>query len=369
MQVSDCQDLQFVRHTMVRMLNRAYDRVKPDLVFFTGDNILGNHLRDARFGSRKVVHTREGELARMEKAISHIVSPLEKRNIPFTMIYGNHDDMNEITKEQQAGIYKSSPLCVGLDCQDSPEVGTFNLPIYSSDGEKPAFNLWGMDSAWKDKELDKCFTAVKKEAVEWYVKKSNELKEENGGKPLPSLMFQHIALPEMERLMTPCKKGEVNAVPMDRQGKAYGKLNPQMGRGKIGEPICGCRENYGQLEAVKNQGDVLAIVFGHEHKNNYTATLEGVKLIQTSAASFRCYGNRLRGVRVFVLDENSPESFETYNLFYNDLCGKNPFSELAYIWDADGEAGKKAGLIAGVCLGAALGAAAAVGKKRIKGKK
>lgn len=353
MQVSDPQDLQHVRHTMVRMLDKAYDTVKPDLVFFTGDNILGNHLRDARFGSRKVIHTKEGEFAAMEKAISHILSPLEKRNIPFTMIYGNHDDMNGITKEEQAGIYLSSPLCAGLGDETTPEVGTFCLPVYSHDGERKVFNLWGMDSAWVDKEQDTCRTGVKKEAVEWYVRKSNELKAENGGVPLPSLMFQHIALPEMSALMTSAKSGEVNAVSSFKNGNknAFVKLDPAKARGFLGEPVCGCRENYGEFEAIKRQGDVLALVLGHEHINNYDADLDGLRILQTSAASFRCYGNRLRGVRVFVLDENEPETFETYNLFYDDLCGTSLLSGFAYIWDADGEGKKKAALIAGGVLG------------------
>ena len=51
-QVADAQDLRHVRPTMIRMLNRAYDDLHPDLVVLTGDNILGNHLRDARIGTR-----------------------------------------------------------------------------------------------------------------------------------------------------------------------------------------------------------------------------------------------------------------------------------------------------------------------------
>ena len=48
LQVSDPQDLQYVRKTMMKMLDKAYDRVKPDLIVYTGDNVLGNHFRDAR---------------------------------------------------------------------------------------------------------------------------------------------------------------------------------------------------------------------------------------------------------------------------------------------------------------------------------
>ena len=68
MQVSDPQDLQFVRPTMIRMLNRAYDTLKPDLIVLTGDNILGNHLCDARIGSRLVIKDKEGKHTMITKS-------------------------------------------------------------------------------------------------------------------------------------------------------------------------------------------------------------------------------------------------------------------------------------------------------------
>ena len=205
MQVADPQDLHFVRHTMVRMLNKAYDTVKPDLVVFAGDNILGNHLKDARFGSRAVVHTKEKEYERMVTAIGHICKPLEERKIPFTMIYGNHDDVNMMTKDEQADIYRSYSMCIGLDNPDkSVDVDTFNLPLYSSDGEKKLFNFWMLDCAGQNKETKLCYEAVLPETIEWYKKKSAELREENGGEPLPSLMFQHIPMPVSASLQIEC---------------------------------------------------------------------------------------------------------------------------------------------------------------------
>ena len=136
MQVSDPQDLQFVRPTMIRMLNKAYDTLNPDLIVLTGDNILGNHLCDARIGSRLVIKDKEGEAKAMEIAIDKLVTPIEERKIPFAMIYGNHDDMNRLTKDEQADMYRKYSTCLGLDDETSPDVATYNLPIYSEDGEK-----------------------------------------------------------------------------------------------------------------------------------------------------------------------------------------------------------------------------------------
>ena len=50
LQVADAQDMHFVRKAMLTMLNAAYEKLDIDLVVFTGDNILGNHLCDRRFG-------------------------------------------------------------------------------------------------------------------------------------------------------------------------------------------------------------------------------------------------------------------------------------------------------------------------------
>lgn len=353
LQVSDPQDLQWVRKAMVKMLNKAYDRVKPDLVIFTGDNILGNHLKDARFGSRETAHTAEAEFERMKKAIAHIAKPVDDRKIPFTMIYGNHDDMNRFTKEEQADIFRSYSMCIGLDNPDaSVDVDTFHIPLYSSDGKKPVFNLWCMDSGWQDKSDGVCHTGVKKSAVDWYTAKSNELKQNNGGKPLPSLMFQHIPFSEADKLTVSCDKKDIGAIPAFRKGQPekYLKLDPSQASGFLGEPISCCKENFGEWEAIKQQGDVKAVVFGHDHVNCFEAELDGIRILQTPAASFRCYGNRLRGVRVFELDENDLNDIRSYVLTYDDLCGKSPLSKLRYIWDADGEQTKKAALIASAIL-------------------
>ena len=42
-----------------------------------------------------------------------------------------------------------------------------------------------------------------------------------------------------------------------------------------------------------------------------------------------------RGVRVFVVDENDPTTFETYTISYFDIFGKKFGSVLRYIFNAD----------------------------------
>ena len=362
MQVSDTQDLVHTHLAMLQMLDAAYDKVKPDLVLFTGDNVLGNHLLDARIGTRKVAEGWQEEFDRIRKTLCQIIIPLEDRKIPFGMIYGNHDDMNSVTKDEQAEIFRQYEYCLPMNT-DNPDIDcdTYRIPVFSHDGKKLVFNLWMLDSAWYDKEKDKCFAAVKKETVDWYNSEYKAIKKKYK-KDVKSLMFLHIPLPQQEELIEKCEKHDEGAVKVGKN--EYIRLNPQKAGGVLGEPVSVCEDEFGLFESVKQNGDVLAVVTGHDHSNCFDGTTQGVRMVQTPAASFRCYGSDQRGVRLFILDENNPEEFETYTLNYKELCGNSPYAKFQYIWDADDKIPEKCAMIAGFAAAACAGIAALVKLKK-----
>lgn len=345
LQVSDAQDMHIPRRGMFKMLNKIYDEVKPDLIVLTGDNILGNHINDAPIGNRQNVKTKEGTLKRMKKALGYLLNPIEKRKIPFAFVYGNHDDRNCITKDEQASIYGSYDYCIpyNLDNKDI-DCDTYNVPIFSSTSDKTAYNIWMIDSAGYDKEADSCFEYVKPEAIDWYERKSIELEKENGS-PVMSLMFQHIPVPQTKELFEPCDENDKGAIKR-RDGKYY-RLNPEKATGFAFEYAETTSEDFGQLDAIKRRNDVCALVFGHDHLNCFTAEIDGINIVQTPGASFRSYGNMVsRGVRVFELDEKDPTTFKTHTISYFDLYGKNFASILRYVMNADEYEKIKAVLIA-----------------------
>ncbi len=346
LQVSDAQDMHIPRRGMFKMLNKVYDRVKPDLIVLTGDNILGNHINDAPVGNRQNVKTKEGTLKRMKKALGYLLDPIEKRKIPFAFIYGNHDDRNCITKKEQAEIYGGYEYCVPYNLSNNElDCDTYNVPIYSSNSDKIAYNLWMLDSAGADDDGNNCFEYVKPETVDWYEKKSIELQKENGGEPVMSLMFQHIPIPQTQQLFEECEETDKGAI-KTRSGKFY-RLDQTKANGFAFEYLETIAEDFGQFDAVKRRGDVCAMVFGHDHLNCFTAEIDGVNIVQTPGASFRSYGNMVsRGVRVFELDESDLSSFKTYTISYFDLYGKNFISVLRYIFNADEYEKIKAILIA-----------------------
>ena len=353
MQVSDPQDMKYVRKAMVKMLDNAYDLIKPDLVVFTGDNILGNHLLDARIGNRKIASGKAATLEIMKDSIRHICAPLDKRKIPFAMIYGNHDDMNAVSKDEQADIYRSYAMCMPMNTRNGKvDCDTYNIPVYSRDGEKVKFNLWMLDSAWYDKFEDKCYTAIKPETVEWYKQTSAKLKEENSGEAVPSLMFAHIPLPEITNLIEQCGPNDAGAVLTHAKG--WCRLKPDMARGVMLEYPCILEESSGLFDAALECGDVKGIVSGHDHVNCFEGNYKGIDFIQTSCASFRCYGGEMRGVRIFEIDERDPENYMTYCFNYSDLCGRGIGAKMRYFWDADELEKTKMTVLAGSAVAAGI---------------
>ncbi len=334
LQVSDAQDMHIPRKAMFKMLDRIYDRVQPDLVVLTGDNILGNHLDDAPVGNRKNVKTKEGLIKRMRKALGLVLDPIEKRKIPFAFIYGNHDDMNIISKREQASIYGEYDYCVPYNTDDdSVECDTYNIPIYSFDEDKMMYNIWMLDSAGADENGCPVFGRVQPETLEWYERKSREIRLQNNG-PVMSLMFQHIPIAEIEQFYMPCEETDKSAIKLP-DGK-FIKLDPSKVKGYAFEIERNDEPDYGQLNVLKKCGDVCGLVFGHDHTNCFTGQIDGVNIIQTPGASFRSYGNMIsRGTRVFVINENDTTTFETYTIGYFDIFGKNFRSVMRYIFSAD----------------------------------
>lgn len=361
LQISDAQDLHWVRKTMIKMLNDACDQLKPDLVVFTGDNILGNHLRDYRFSSKEKNMSREEELEILKTALGHVLDIPEVRKIPFAVIYGNHDDRNSFTKDEQGDIIRSYSMNRGFETTGEL-CGTYRLPVFSSDGEKQLMNLWMIDTARYEREEDKCYEEITAAQVEWFKKESAAQKELNGGKAFDSLMFMHIPLKECADFAVEC--GEADATVKGYNGKCYKKAAGVSGF--LHDPITPVKEENGFYDAVLEDGGVKAIISGHDHRNDFVGERGGIKFVATPTASFRCYGDRLRGVRVFEIYEKCPDSFYTHTYHFRDICGDNIISDIRWFLDADECEKKKYAVLGGAAVGAAVLGGAAIVRKLLK---
>lgn len=307
--INDTQDVgKGSRSETAAFINAALDREKPDLVVFVGDQ-LSDMYPNATKKDYKL-------------AIDKIIKPLQDRSIPFLVTLGNHDHdrADVMSEEEMFEVYASYDNCAAVKGSNDPF--TYNVPVYSSNGSSALFNIYMMDT---NNKKDGGYEGIRAFQLEWYNSVSASLKSENGGKPLPSLLFQHVPVKEIYSLFTECKWSDENAVYSSRDGKWY-VLNETMASGQLGEAPCS--ENFdvqtGQYQAWVENGDIMGAFFAHDHVNNFVGTTDdGITMGYNGGTGFRAYGADCgRTMRVFDIYENDVENYETHLIYYQDLVGE-----------------------------------------------
>lgn len=323
MQIADTQEIPAVSPDTLSLINNALDREKPDLVIFTGDQIKGY--------SKKF----KKDPAIIEGTIDTLVEPIAKRNIPFMVTYGNHDAQCGVDNRGQYKFYAKYDNFISGDLRNSDDVGTADIQIYSSTEDKPVFELYIIDSHGKAKD-GAGYAPVDKEQIKWYVSRREQLKAENGDY-LPSLVFQHIPVPEFFDVIKKVPKGTKGAVPAyGAHENEYFVLNDETiaEGGFMLESPASPDVNTGEFEAMSEKGDVFGIYVGHDHNNSFVVKYKGVDLGYTQGAGFNVYGpGENRGVRIFELDETAPREYKTHTATFKELCGtkiKTPVKEFIY---------------------------------------
>ena len=309
MVLADVQDVYPLKDDFLIYLNEALDFAQPDLVVFDGDNIVCSG----------------------PEPYEMLLTPLTDRGIPFTFVFGNHDDeCSDYTKEEILAQYQKFDGCLAYDADPSLHgCATHNLPILSSDGSEVAFNLWLMDSGDYDFDKDGVshgYDWVRKDQIRWYETTRDALKEENGGELVPSLMFQHIIPQECVKSIYVKGFFPLGDATFNFNDGSYYTVLPDMRTfdGYIFEKSCPGNGTDGQWQALVDGGDVLGVVVGHDHVNNFVADVDGVDLIQTAGTTYHSYYNdMMQGARIIELDENTPWSYETYNLTTSEMALKD----------------------------------------------
>lgn len=323
MQIADTQEIPAVSPDTLSLINNALDREKPDLVIFTGDQIKGY---SKKFKKDPTI---------IEGTIDTLVEPIAKRNIPFMVTYGNHDAQCGVDNRGQYKFYAKYDNFISGDLRNADDVGTADIQIYSSTEDKPVFELYIIDSHGKAKD-GAGYAPVDKKQIEWYVSRREQLKAENGDY-LPSLVFQHIPVPEFFDVIKKVPKGTKDAVPAyGEHENEYFVLNDETiaEGGFMLESPASPDVNTGEFETMSEKGDVLGIYVGHDHNNSFVVKYKGVDLGYTQGAGFNVYGpGENRGVRIFELDETAPREYKTHTATFKELCGtkiKTPVKEFIY---------------------------------------
>lgn len=307
MQVSDIQESPNVCGDSLEFLKSALQQEKPDLVIFTGDQLKGYS---------PYFHVPGGEL-KAGTTLHKILKPFADKGIPFLVTFGNHDAQSGLTNRQQMYYYLQYPECVNT--MENPEdCGTCCVTIAGKDG-KPAFAIYVIDS-----NSDR-FAPVKSSQLDWYRRTRDHLAHENGGHYLPSLVFQHIPVPEFYEFLQEVPKGTPHAISAfgNRRGHCYLLDKSKVYGGELGEAPCIPESNSGELETLAEAGDVLGLFVGHDHRNSFWGPLHGIDAGYAPCCGFNTYGpGPDRAVRMFTLHEKDPFHYDTELLSYHDLFGR-----------------------------------------------
>lgn len=243
-------------------LIKAIETESPDFVIFTGDQIWGN-------GAAEI--------------IEEYFAPLDGHNIPFAVVYGNHDREQDVLSDQEMALaYTSHPYCMNTMTADSL-LADLAIPVRSARGANTAAVLYCIDSKDYTRDITdfKGYAWIPTQTVEWYSSMSRQFTT-TADRPLPSYMFFHIPLQEYTKAYD---QGTVLA-------------------GTRGEAECVSKINSGMLAAILENGDVHGIFCGHDHDNDYVASMEGIAFVYGRYSGDDTVYNHLpRGFRVIELTE------------------------------------------------------------------
>ena len=282
---------------MQKLMNAALDRDRPDLCVLLGDNCNVTWKEDP-----------DG-FAAMVRAVC---APIIDRGIPFAPIMGNHEH-DPGCDDAVVETYMQLPGC--LMRNDAPGItgaANYRELIYDAAGEAPRFCLWFIDSnnLYPDRAVSH-YDIVYPDQIAWFERESAALRERNGGRTLPSFVFQHTPVPEEYRLLRKAKWWErpVSVKGYNtRSGTRY-MLRPGCA-GYLGEGPCAPDIGDGQFESWQRVGGVLGAFFGHDHLNDFSGYADGIFLAQHKTAGFRAYTDGCRScVRLLTLDQRNLTTF------------------------------------------------------------
>ncbi len=294
----DCQDTYPAVEAMMQFINYLLDEYEPDLVVLGGDNTIG-------------------PAETKEQAIEELVKPFVDHKTYFTLVFGNHDGEQGYTNDQLLEMYQKYGKGYCLAYDTVPELSgcaDHNLPIIGKDG-KVAYNLYMLDtgtSGYVDAEGHSGYEGVYPDQIKWFEDTNNAYTEANGGKVIPSMVFQHIIVGAvMDALYMEKEDFPLSVFSEFSNGKEYDVAIAKLSAMEKGDmyfevPSPGV-EDFGEFDAMVRQG-VVATFAGHDHINSFTINHQGVDIVNTPGATLQAYGNDLlRGARLITLYEGETE--------------------------------------------------------------
>ncbi|WP_432563137.1 metallophosphoesterase family protein [Kineococcus sp. SYSU DK003] len=312
-QFNDTQDNHRTDVRTVELVERTLEAENPGFVVVNGDVVNGDM-------------TTEQEV---KQAYHNVVLPMEERGIPWAITFGNHDeDSAEVTGMTEPRIrefLRGYRWYVGATADGVSGDSNQVLRIRSCSSRDTAFAVWLLDSGRYSPETvagqaveEYTYETIHSDQVDWYRRTSLEL-QGRSAEPVPGLMFFHIPLWEFRHMWFGSPTGSTEAEHEAAVAK-HGIV------GERNEREYTAQFNPGLFHTALERGDVKGMFCGHDHVNDYVGNYFGIQLGYGPGTGFGTYGlegeevHRMRGARVFELDENHGGVFKaTRTVFASDF--------------------------------------------------
>ena len=301
---SDVQDQYPVHQRVLNIMRQAIERENPDLVVFTGD--------------MTEINTKDVEVD-YRRTVEQILAPVVEAGVPYSIVFGNHDPQSyyagQVTsKDAMLAVWQSIGDCRTTD--PAPELsgtGTCKIPIYASNGNDVAFNLWMVDSGSYINPLDTTsgYDNPHADQLDWIVANNDE--------GVNSIAFQHIPMPETWNLYVEDENGSGS---YNNKKYALQLIDGVSGMATEFPSSTYVSNNAGEYQTLKDMGGVLAVVSGHDHLNDFSGKFEedGIEITSVPGMSYFNYGDEaIRGYGVIELDESDLSKYDYQTVKFSTL--------------------------------------------------
>ncbi len=222
----------------------------PDMIVITGDSVNG---------PTNLIYSQ------------HVAELMDSFDIPWAIVYGNHDDegkadkfwMGEKYEDAKNCLYHNGPYNIG---------GTGNYVVNLTKDGKPFYSLIMMDSNrvtyYKGIEEFGSFTPSQVSWYEWIVK---GLEASGYDK---SMMFFHVPFPEYSDAYNEWENSG---------------FDNNMGAGSKNEDVCSSTYNPGMFNKILEMKNTTHTFVGHDHVNDYSIKYKDVILTYGLKSSRQFY--------------------------------------------------------------------------------